>query len=136
MDVVSDPSGPGLMIADAKYYHLDYREGHAGIHGNAPGVDDVLKQWAYKEIIARDLEIERKEISNILLFPYHGRGPGENLIWPFATVENQLMDDSDRVVSCFVDAERLLRRYIRGNPIGISELDDIHNSVLDVVVRY
>lgn len=130
MDVVSIPSGSRLMIADAKYYHLDYQDDPPEIRGTAPGVGDILKQWAYKEIIARVPGIEREDIANILLFPHHGSGPREHLVWPFATVDNQLMDGTDPVVSCFVDAEEALDLYARGVVAEPSELDGIYDCVL------
>jgi hypothetical protein len=130
MDVVSIPSGSGLMIADAKYYHLDYQDSPPEIIGRTPGVNDILKQWAYKKIIARVCGIERGDIANILLFPHHGSGPDEHLVWPFATVDNQLMDGTDPVVSCFVDAEEALDLYARGVVAEPSELDGIYDCVL------
>ena len=127
MDVVSIPSGSRLMIADAKYYHLDYHESPPEVRGKAPGVGDILKQWAYKEIIAKATGIEKEDIANILLFPHHGSGPDKHLVWPFATVENQLMGKSDLVVSCFVDAQEVLDLYAQGVVAKPSELDGIYD---------
>ena len=52
--------------------------------------------------------------------------PGEHLVWPFATVENQLMDGSDLLVSCFVDAEEVLDLYAGGVEATPLELDGIY----------
>jgi len=121
-DILIDLKEGRAIVADAKYYHLDYDEESESIEGGGPGSQDILKQWAYKAMLEKMLEFKSKDIVNMLLFPSPRPSLDGDLVRPFAVIKHQL---GDLIVASFVYAEEILVKYSKKQKAERVELSEI-----------
>ena len=96
--VVNDNSK--IMVIDSKYYDLDYDEINNKFSGKGPGVNDIIKQIAYEEIIKS--HYPDSKIVNCLIFPSNSNQHEEQFIRPFGTVYIPGLETKAHIVNCLV----------------------------------
>jgi len=98
--------GDTLYIADAKYYN------EKGFCRNL-GVQDIAKQFMYEKALEEQIPVNGK-VKNIFLVP----GKGERYI---SSVEMGIFPNKS-VYALTLDAEKVLKDYLKGNKRDIEEL--------------
>lgn len=99
-----------LMVIDSKYYNLDYDEINNKFRGSGPGVNDIIKQIAYEEIIKSHYPTSK--IVNLLIFPTNSNKHENQFIRPFSTVYVPGLENKKHIVNCLVSPKLAIDYYI------------------------
>ena len=122
-DTVARVADNKYIIADAKYYNLEYDEKVRKFHGNGPGFNDIQKQIFYERLL---LSIKGDvECANMLIYPRY-KLEKHDVLAPFGTVHIPV-SGLPFVVNFFGNAHLLLTYYTRSVSAHFSELESLYN---------
>ena len=122
-DTVARVADDKYIIADAKYYNLEYDEKLRKFHGNGPGFNDIQKQIFYERLL---LSIKGDvECANMLIYPLYEL-ENRNVMAPFGTVHIPI-SGLPFVVNFFGSAHLLLTYYTRSVSAHVSDLESLYN---------
>ena len=121
-DTIAKLGNDKYLIADAKYYDLDYDETNNQFNGKGPGISDVMKQVMYEQIL-RGIIKEEIICTNLLIFPRYSL-IDDHIILPFGTVHIPI-PKLPFVVNCFGDSQQLLKNYSRSIVANDSQLQKL-----------
>lgn len=117
-DTVAKVSEDKYIIADAKYYNLEYDELTRKFNGNGPGFNDIQKQVFYEKLL---LSIKGDvECANMLIYPRYEL-ESNRLLAPFGTVHIPITG-LPFIVNFFGNSHELLKNYTRSVNANKSEL--------------
>ena len=108
-DTVAKVSEEKYIIADAKYYNLEYDEVTRRFNGKGPGFNDIQKQVFYEKLLTSikgDVEC-----ANILIYPRYEL-EDDCILEPFGTVHIPVVG-LPFIVNFFGNSEKLLQYYTR-----------------------
>jgi len=97
------------LIADAKYYNLEYNQEHKKFDGKGPGYNDIQKQIFYEKLLTSIYP--NVDCTNILIYPIYPKNFDGDILKPFGTVNIPTLGLSP-IVNYFGDSEKLLQNYI------------------------
>jgi hypothetical protein len=122
-DTVARVADNKYIIADAKYYNLEYDEKVRKFHGNGPGFNDIQKQIFYEKLL---LSIKGDvECANMLIYPRYEL-ENHDVLAPFGTVHIPI-SGLPFVVNFFGNAHLLLTYYTRSVSANVSNLESLYN---------
>jgi hypothetical protein len=122
----------GVLIVDAKYYYIQNpQKGKV----TTPGSPDILKQWAYRQILEGVYPQAKPNFSNVLLFPIQEEESEEQIIWPFAYVVYSQIDEKKPIIAAYCHAESVLKNYSTHAQIDSQDLSKLFKEFRELEKR-